>query len=289
MNGIADHMNKGANLRWVLLVLLAAILLAACDRHEDQGPIVARVGDAVLTAAELEARLPDDLDGDLAAAERAHTIETWVREELLYQEALARRLDQRAHLQQLLEQTRRGLLVADLLDTEFEGWEVKISESSIQQYYEQHRDEFLFFQPQVRARHILLRTLSDADARLRALQRGDSFGDQALQHSQDQDTRLSGGDLGYFSEEDDPLLWDLCQNLKLNSLSKPIRSESGYHIIQVLDRREAGTPKELDQARSQIVETLVRREHQQRLEDLITRLKAAREWAIHDRASEELP
>ena len=267
------------------LLLLVTVLLPACDRSQDQGLIVAQVGDAVLTIADLQAQQPADLN----SAERASIIENWVREELLYQEALDRELDQKPSIQELIEQTRRSLLVADLLNTEFDGREVQLPEASTQQYYDQHKDEFLLIQPQMRARHILVATLRDANAKLQDLKRGDSFEQLAREHSRDPDTRFSGGDLGYFSEDDDPILWESCQNLPLNSLSKPIRSEYGYHIIQVLERQEAGTPKELDQVRPQIVEGLVNQEYQQRLEDLIAHLKTTREWIVYDRELEESP
>jgi peptidyl-prolyl cis-trans isomerase C len=271
------------------LVLLAVVLLAACDSPQHHGSIVAQVGDAVLTVADLETRIAGELDGELDDGERQRIIENWVREELLYQEALARQLDQKAHLRRLLEEARRSLLVADLLNAEFEGREVPISEDSILHYYEQHKDEFLLLQPQVHARHILLATLRDANTKVQALQRGESFAALAQEHSRDQDTKFLGGDLGYFSAADDPILWESCRNLKLDSLSKPIRTEYGYHIIQILDRQETGTPRGLDQVKPQIVETLVYQEHQQRLEELIARLKANSEWAIHDQESEELP
>ena len=261
---------------------LALILLVACGAPPDQGTAVARVGDAVLTETELAAQLPADLEGKSGAAEKALFVENWIREELLYQEALDLELDQKAHLQHLLEQARRSLLVATLLDEAFDGQEAQISEAEIQEYYDQHQDEFLLLQPQVHARHILVATRRDANARLQALKRGEPFEKIAREYSLDPDTKFAGGDLGYFSEDDDPLLWETCQNLPLNRLSKPIRTEYGHHIIEVLDRQEAGTAPELEQVRSQIVETLVHQQYQQRLEKLIDRLKTSREWTVYD-------
>ena len=48
-------------------------------------------------------------------------VESWVRQELLYQEALSRQLDENARILDLIEQTRRDLLVAALLEREFGG------------------------------------------------------------------------------------------------------------------------------------------------------------------------
>lgn len=273
----------------LLLLSCTILVFNSCNGIQHQGPIAAQVGDAVLTEATLETWLTDELDPELAETERERFTENWVREELLYQEALARQLDQKAHLRQLLEEARRSLLVSDLLDGEFSGREIQISEDAILTYYRQHQDEFLLLQAQIHARHILLATLRDANAKLQELQRGASFEELARNHSLDQDTKFSGGDLGYFSAADDPALWESCRKLQRHSLSKPIRTEYGYHIIQVLDRQEAGNPRGLEQVKPQIIETLVHQEHQQRLEEFIARLKASKEWAIHNREPEELP
>ena len=95
------------------------------------------------------------------------------------------------------------------------------------------------------------------------------------------ESKFSGGDLGYFSPEENPVLWDACHELVLNRLSKPVRTQYGYHIFEVLDRQEEGTVKDLEQVRPQIVEILVRSEHRQRLERFVEQLKSTKEWVVH--------
>ena len=263
------------------IFLCLAALATACDRPPEQG-VVAQVGDVVLTATELDAQLLVGLAAEVAAIERADFVENWVREELLYQEAMKRELDKNARLQFLLEQARRDLLVAALLEREFAGREVDVGETRIEKYYFEHQDQFLRIQEEVRARHILVTARRDANAAYQALQRGDDFAQVARNFSKDQDTYLSGGDLGYFSEEDDPDLWEIAADQRPNSLSKPVKTDYGYHIIQVLDRQPAGTPKGLEQVRPAIVAAIVQGEQRQRLEELVERLKGERaeEWAI---------
>ena len=267
-------------LRFVLL--LAGLGAVACDESEDRGAIAARVGDAVLPIADVEALLPSGLDAEAATSARRRSIAGWVNEELFYQEAIARKLDENPHLRKLLRQSHRSLLIAHLLDSEFDGAEIEVAETAIQEYYDGHHDEFLLLHPQVHARHILLATRRDANAKRQALNRGVAFAEVALEHSRDQESKYGGGDLGYFTSDDDPLLWEACEDLDLNSLSKPIRTEYGYHIFQVLDRRDAGSMRELDQVRSQIIEKLVRSEHQRRLDEFVNRLKETAVWEVSD-------
>ncbi len=243
--------------------------------------IVARVGDAELTEGDLVGQLALRPDADAAEGERAQLIEDWVRQELLYQEALARGLHQQTRLKTLLAQLRRDLLVAALLDAEFQDRELSFSEAAIRRYYDAHQADFRRAAPEIRARHILLTSRREANAQRQTLrQRGESFAEVARKYSHDSATRNKGGELGYFSEAENPVLWAACQDLPLNRISEPIYTEYGYHLIQLLEHGEVGTVRDLAQVRSQIVETLVREHHQSQLDQLVAQLKNSADWAI---------
>ena len=263
-----------------LFLSLVSLAFHACGKPQPPSDLLARVGDATFTEEDLKARLPLGVDQELIDAQRTQLIENWVQEELLYQEALRRRLDQDARIHALLVQARRDLLTAALLDEEFADQEIHIDEASIQAYYQDHAGEFQRPLPEIHIRHILLASRRDANAKRQALQRGESFEDLARKYSLDPDSRLKGGDLGYFSEAQDPILWEACQSLPLHRISKPIRTEYGYHLIQVLDRQEAGTVRPLEQVRELVVEALVRQRHQEKVRELVDRLKAASDWLI---------
>lgn len=264
------------------LWLACFTMLASCSSPLEE-EVVARVEEAVLTAAELENLLPAELGVGEGPAEKAQFVERWVEEQLLYREALDRKLDQNPRTQQLLEQARRDLLVAALLNAEFEGQDTQVSEATIQQYYAENQEDFRRTKPEIRALHILLATEADALAKRQALRNGASFEGLARLHSLDQETKGRGGDLGYFSADDNPTLWEACRGLPFKALSGPIQTQHGYHLVQVLDRQEAGTTKELDQVRPQIVDALVRQDFHQRLAELIARLKSSRRWSIDER------
>ena len=204
-----------------------------------------------------------------------------MREELLYQEALARGIHQQTRLKTLLAQMRRDLLVAALLDAEFQDHELAFSEAAIRRYYDAHQADFQRLRPEVKARHILLTNQREANARRQTLlQRGERFSEVARKYSHDDATRNEGGELGYFSEVENPVLWAACQELPLKRISAPVQTEYGYHLIQVLEHCEVGTVRDLTQVRSQIVEALVRQHHQSQLDQLVAKLKNSADWAI---------
>ncbi len=252
------------------------LLLAACGASGPQEEVVARVGDAHLKASELEAVLPYDA----SAEERQRAVEDWIGSELLYQEALQRKLHEDIRLKQQLERTRRNLLLAALLDDEFGRGETDVSESEIQQHYDAHLDLFHREEPEVRVRHILLASQRQANARRADLRRGADFAEVARSYSEDPDTRSRGGELDVFSQSDDPSLWSACEDLALNEPSRPIRTEYGYHLIEVLERYDEGSARPLEQVRAQIVETIVWQKHRQRMSQLVETLKKREDWAV---------
>ena len=108
---------------------------------------------------------------------------------------------------------------------------------------------------QTNARHILIRTsevVSDADARQRLeqlrlrLTGGDDFATLARAHSDDTGSALKGGDLGWINPGDTvPDFEETMSRLAPGEISQPFQSPFGWHIVQVIERREQDTTDEL--------------------------------------------
>lgn len=101
---------------------------------------------------------------------------------------------------------------------------------------------------QTHARHILIKTdeiTSDEDARntllsiKQRLKNGQNFAALAAEFSQDPGSKNNGGDLGWSSEGTFvPRFTEVMNSLKKQQISEPFKSQFGWHIIQVLDRRK---------------------------------------------------
>jgi peptidyl-prolyl cis-trans isomerase C len=98
-------------------------------------------------------------------------------------------------------------------------------------------------QEEVHARHILVTTEDDAKAIKAQLDAGADFATLAKEKSIEPGAAQSGGDLGYFTQDKmvKPFA-DAAFKLKVNEISDPVQTQFGWHIIQVLDRREAPKP-----------------------------------------------
>ncbi len=74
---------------------------------------------------------------------------------------------------------------------------------------------------------------------------GADFSEQARLHSEDPGTALNGGDLGWTAGgEFVPAFRKAMEDTQTNELSLPFRSQYGWHILEVLDRREADLSEE---------------------------------------------
>jgi len=111
---------------------------------------------------------------------------------------------------------------------------------------------------QTHARHILIRTneiTSDEDARNRLAQLkqriegGDDFAALARSHSDDKGSAIKGGDLGWTSPGDFvPKFEAVLGRLERNQISEPFKSQFGWHIVQLLGRREHDNTEEAQRA-----------------------------------------
>jgi len=124
---------------------------------------------------------------------------------------------------------------------------VQIPDGKLKEYYESNKAKFSR-QEQVRARHILLRTENktdeevkkQAEALAKQLRARADFAELARKFSEDPGSKENGGDLGFFDRgrmvaEFDQVAFSLPQN----QISDPVRSQFGYHIIEVLEKRPA--------------------------------------------------
>jgi peptidyl-prolyl cis-trans isomerase C len=105
---------------------------------------------------------------------------------------------------------------------------------------------------EVHAQHILVKTEDEAKSVIAELDKGADFGELAKKYSTDP-SASSGGDLGYFGHDDMVKAFtDAAFALPKGQYSKtPVKTEFGWHVIKVEDRR-AGKPPSFEEAREEL-------------------------------------
>jgi peptidyl-prolyl cis-trans isomerase C len=129
----------------------------------------------------------------------------------------------------------------------------------------------------VRARHIVVSTEKEAQDILARLVQGEKFEDLAKQFSLE-DSKDYGGDLGYFTEADMvPEFSKAAFALKTGETSQPVKTDFGWHIIRVEDRKQ-GAAQPYDQVKSAIRNVLLRR----KVGEVMEKVRAASKVEILD-------
>jgi len=165
------------------------------------------------------------------------------------------------------------------------GDSADVTDADIAKFYEENKQEFE--QPeQVKASHILFLTKPDdseeaSDAQLAKAKeaaakakKGDDFAALAKELSEEPGASESGGDLGFFSKDRMvPEFSEAAFQLKAGDISEPVRTQFGWHVIKVEEKKEAGTSS-LEEVKPQLSAYLKQDKQRKAVTDLIAKLRA---------------
>lgn len=151
----------------------------------------------------------------------------------------------------VLANMKPGNVQAELAKPEFA--------KQVEDYYNKNKAEFSS-EAQVKAQHILIKVddkTTDAQAKsaIEALQKraaSEDFAKLAKENSQDTGSKDKGGDLGFFSKgQMVPEFEEVAFSQAVGTISQPVKSSFGYHLIKVTDKK-AASEKTLAEVRESI-------------------------------------
>lgn len=118
-----------------------------------------------------------------------------------------------------------------------------IPEKDIKKEYNNLKDKFAG-KEEVKASHILVENEDDAKAIYKELKDGADFAEVAKEKSIDTGSGAKGGDLGYFTKERMvPEFSEAAFKADKGEVTEPVKSDFGWHIIKVEDKRAVQAPK----------------------------------------------
>ena len=254
---------------------------------ERRARVYARFGDEAVTVGDIEDAISRQAPGMRSRYESQDRLrelaEGLVRARLLAREAARRGYARNEVVQRQIAQA----LVERLMVEELDFAPRDIPADEVESYYEAHSEEFQ--RPEmVQALHIRLPSAEAARQILAEAQRTDLRGFRALarEHSIDTETKLSGGDLGFFTqrglpigadEDDEPVHAALVaaafalQNPG-DITREPVEAAGGYSIVMLRARRPARRFT-LPQAEPEIRQRLWRTKRQEQLDALVEALR----------------
>lgn len=134
----------------------------------------------------------------------------------------------------LMDDIEKNLYLKKLLEPR-----IPITEEEMKEYFEENKDS-LGQEEEVKARHILVESEETALEVKKKLDEGEDFGELAKEYSTDTSNSQQGGDLGFFGKGKMVKEFeDAAFSLEIGEISEPVKTEFGYHIIKVEDRKEA--------------------------------------------------
>lgn len=250
-----------AILRFFVGLLLISASLAACGPEprrpaepgadpaarvapDEADPVVARVDGTVIRRSDVEREArsqsgDDEMVLQPGDAEFDRVLDELIDQRLLALEARRRGLHQSEEARRRMALAEERILGNVLVETALAD---AVTEETIQRIYRE-QIRLIPLGEEVRARHILVDTRAEADAIAQLLAEGRDFAELAVAMSQDQATRLEGGDLGYFTREGIlPAFGSVAFSTPEGEVSEPFRSEFGWHLLKVVDRRRQPPP-----------------------------------------------
>ncbi len=256
-----------------LYICFLATLFFSCKVKPDQGEIVAEVGDEVLTMTALMQAFPEHIKKDLSSVELREFVLRWIDDQVLYQEAVARGVQDNAEMGKELERLKREVVINKLLETILES-DIVVSPEEIAAHYEGNKEAFILSQDAVRANHILVKTNKEANevrARLRARE---SF-EQVARSVQVDTMALPDWDLGYFTKNDViPEISKVVFKMKIKAISKSIKSQFGYHVLELVDIQKKGDVKRLETVNEEIKHKLITKKRQDKFQRFLLQMKS---------------
>jgi uncharacterized caspase-like protein len=143
-----------------------------------------------------------------------------------------------------------------------------VTEDMIKSAYDAKISE-LTPETEVRARHILVATEAEAKKIAARLRQGVDFATLANEKSIDRGAE--GGDVGFFPRgQMIKAFEDAAFALEVGQISKPVKTQFGWHIIKVEEKRNKSVPS-LEDVRASIAEQLVQQKAREVLENLQNR------------------
>jgi peptidyl-prolyl cis-trans isomerase C len=239
----------------VAIVLLGGLPL----RAQDANPVLAKVNGAEIRQSDL-ALAEEELGPSLAqmdpATKKENVLSFLIDMKIVSKAAEDKKVENNEEFKKRLAFTRSRLLMDSLLATEGKA---ATTDEAMKKVYEDASKQITGEQ-EVHARHILVETEDEAKAVAEELKKGADFAELAKKKSKDPGAS-DGGDLGFFTKEQMvPEFSAVAFALEPGKISDPVKSQFGWHIIKVEEKRNRQAPP-FEQVKAQI-ETYVTRKAQ---------------------------
>jgi peptidyl-prolyl cis-trans isomerase C len=231
---------KNNTLSLVVAFIFLFLFAVSCEKIKPlKEKELAKINDRVITVTEFDQemeQLPPALKALVVTDKgRREFLQKLIERELLLQEGVKKGFDKDEEILRKVEQFKQGLIIEALTEKLCAGKD-EVSDKEVEAYYKGNKGKFSLGE-RVRVRHIMVKTMSEAQEIKDRLNRGEDFIALAKQYSI-WPTKQQGGDLGYITRGMvDKSFADAAFALKRRGeISGIVKTKLGFHIIRLEDR-----------------------------------------------------
>lgn len=239
----------------------------------DNNKVLAVVNGREITEKDLQntlARVPKERQQMYNSEEgRKQLIEQVVSFELIYNFASKEGMDKDEVFKVQLENVKKEMLTQYAISKVLSG--ATVTDEEARHFYKDNMSMFIEGES-VRARHVLVADDATAKEAAKRLESGASFEEVAAEYSSCP-SKSNGGDLGYFTKgRMVPEFEEAAFKLEVGEVSEPVKTQFGYHIIKVEDKK-APQMKTFEEAKEVIIANLTNYRQNAVYTNLVNKLK----------------
>jgi parvulin-like peptidyl-prolyl isomerase len=273
-----------------LIGLTAAILLLLLGNvyAEDLNPVVGKVGEFVLREADLDRMIsyqPEEAQKSILSSseQRANFIRQILLTKAIASRARKGGFEKKPETREIVSYLIDQYLAQEYLSKVVVA-NVTSTDEEMKKYYAEHEKDFLIPEA-VKVRHIFIAASKDSTAELKdkakakaedllqKIRKGEDFGKLAKEYSEDSDSAIKDGDLGYVAagKTNSQEFENAAFALKIGEVSNIVETPFGFHIIRVDERRQKRTAS-FDEAKEYIQAQLKEQNKQKKSQEFLDNL-----------------
>lgn len=252
----------------VALISASFSWFSYADNSVDLNKTVANVNGQVIKEKDLQQGINLALaqGAENNAQLRDNVLNTLINQDLLIQQAKKQGAEQDAQVQARIKEAEKTIL----MDYALQQYIAKnpISNEEVQKVYDDLAKQAAQ-QKEIKIRHILLKNENEAKKLVAQLAKNPKDFAKAAEKSADTGTAQNGGELGYqLLTNLIPEVRDAVTNAKAGIINKPIKSQFGWHIIDVQDPAKPLTVASFETVAPQIRQQLIQQAVQRYVQEL---------------------
>ena len=256
---------------FLTITILTCGTLVVCSK-KPSSPVIARVGKSVLTLEEFQKSIPPEYSDQITLEQNINYVKQWIDTELLFQEALRRKIDREPVIKNRLEKMKKDLLSAEMMNrNSISEKSAPFDENTVHTYYEQNKDKFIREKDVAKYLEIVVPDSKTAWYISRNATT-DNFLTLAAEYSQQPYPETVN--IPYIALDDvQPEIRQTIALTPIDGTSSPVKSDLGYHIIHVIDKLEKGGICKENEIWEDLVNQLTVKFQKEYVEQLITDLR----------------